>query len=287
MSDSSVSGPLRKNFARVISLVWLSRAGLGWLVALPLIAVVNASGVPNLLLGDRALFEPGGLWLAELLRVGAPELVATLRSCWPFFALALAVSVLSKGVLLEQTLDPFASLRAVLRGASSKLTRLLGLSVVELLVKLVLLGALLSLLGALERLLPTANEAWRDSPTALCAALALLGLGVLGVLADVQRVLFFRRPQLRATALQETWSLAARHARLLGSGYLLRVGLGALSLAASARLVELIDVSRAGALRVLSVLLVHLGELLLLTLLEAGWLARVSACAAQPPATRL
>lgn len=284
MSDASER---RGHFVRVLSLVWLLRALLGWLVALPFITIVSASGVGNLLEGDRALFEPGGLWLAELARVSATPLMATLKNSWPYLVLAWALRVLPQGMLAQRALEPFASARVVAQGACRKLGRLLGLSAAELSLKAVWLGVVSLLASALDRFALTANEALRDWPTALCAVLALLGLGALSVITDTRRILLFRSPALRGAALHETVSVACEHARLLGSGYLLRMGLGALCLAASTRLVELIDVSRAGALRLLAVLLVHQSVLVLLTLLEALWLERVSACADQAPATRL
>jgi hypothetical protein len=271
-------------FWRTLAAVWLFRALLGWLLALPFIAAVADSGVGRMLEGDRALFEPGGLFLAELGRSSGSIVGATLSTTWPYFVAAFALRTVPQGALLQQALAPSSSVRNALGAAWARLTSLVTLAVAELVAKLVVVVLVL----LVERSAPQGAAGELVRRLALVPGAALLGVGLFGlsVFADVRRGLFFADPELSGAALGPTWDQLRAHALPLFGGYLLRTGMSVLAIAAAARLVEWIDVGRAGGWRVLSVLCVHQAALVLITWLDAQWARRVM-MPLQPPASFL
>jgi hypothetical protein len=273
-----------RSWPRLVVCVWLLRALLGWLVALPFIALVSSSGIGTLVQGDRALFEPGGLWLAELGRVSLPALGATIGTCWPYLLAALALRVVPDAALIQHALEPESAVRPSLRAALHAFKRLLALSACELALKALLLAVVFMVAGALGQ---SSNDTLRRFAPVIATLLGALALGAVSVLADARRALCFVEPEL-GFGLAPTWNIAQTHALGLSASYLFRCGLGALAIACAARLAELIDVSRPGALRVVCVLLVHQAVLLSLTGLHYLWARRVAgAVLAQPPESRL
>ncbi|MFZ5891536.1 MAG: hypothetical protein ACOY0T_10835 [Myxococcota bacterium] len=276
----------RLSFARVVLTVWLGRSALGWLLALPLIGIIGASGVSQGLEADRALFEAGGLWLAELVRLTANELTSTSAACWPYLLLAVAVRAVLQGMLLAQMRAPESGPAQSLRAALGELWTLLAIAGCEIVGKGLWIVIIALIAGAIADAGMVHNEAWRSLLPLLVAAIGSLGFGALGIAADVRRAVLFEFREIRGAALRTVLDVVSEHAKLLASGYTLRAGIGALILACVARLVELVDVSQSGAWRVVSVLGLHQAALLSLTLLDALWLRRISACV-QPPASRL
>ncbi|MGC4088827.1 MAG: hypothetical protein QM756_13185 [Polyangiaceae bacterium] len=272
---------------RVCGWVWLFRSALGWLLGLPFMALVGASGVGGLEGGDRNLFEPGGLWFSELLLKSSASLGATFRAWFPYLVLALAVRTLPQGALFAHANQP-GSPKEALRAAAARFWPLLAIFGAEFAAKA--LSVLLSLLLAqgVGDLPLSSSEALRDLPSLAAVLLGGVALGLCTLLADTRRALLFQRPLLGGVAFQQVLSVALPRSKQLAAGYVARLGLSLLIVAVAARMVELCDVSRPGAFRVVLVLLLHQGALFGLTWLEAAWAARVQdACAAQPPATRL
>lgn len=273
------------NPGRLVTLVavWLSRSLLGWLASLPFVASVAASGVDALYAGDRALFEPGGLFLAELGRASGPLLRATLSTTWPFLLLALALRTLPHGALFHHALVPTSRARAAFGAAAGRFVPLVTVALAELAAKLLLVIVVF----LVERLLTEGHtEALRRAALLLCAGLLGAGLVGVGVVSDVRRALLFSEPELRGVAASATSDHLRAHALPLAGAYLLRSGLGVLAIAVAARLVELVDVGRPGSWRVLAVLLVHQATLALLTVLDARWVRRV-VLPLQPPTSFL
>ena len=271
-------------FWRTLAAVWLFRALLGWLLALPFIAAVADSGVGRMLEGDRALFEPGGLFLAELGRSSGSVVSATLSTTWPYFVAAFALRTIPQGALFQQALTPSSSVRNAFEAARARLMSLVTLAAAELVAKLVVV--VLVLLVERSATQGAAGELVRRLALVPCTALLGVGLFGLSIFADVRRGLLFADPDLSGAALGPTWDHLRSHAPPLLGGYLLRTGMSVLALAVAARLVEWIDVGRAGGWRVLSVLCVHQVALVLITWLDAQWARRVM-MPLQPPASFL
>jgi len=268
-------GP-RSSFGYVLLLNWLTRVTLGWLVALPLITAVGASGLGSLPEADRALFEGGGLWLIELAFRESHALSGGLRAGAVLGLAALALRTPVTAVLFFAAFDAQATLSVAFRRALGGFRRFLGLSVLELVGRGLLLGLTLLAAGALASVSHPANEALAELAPLAAYLLGLLLLALLAVFFECCRAVSVASPKLRLGAvLADAAGFArARTLPLLGS-YLFYVGVSALLLSLGARLVEALDVGRAGALRVVGVCLVHQAALLGLCLLQWLWLRRV------------
>lgn len=274
---------MNRPFWRTLAVVWLFRSLLGWLLALPFIAVVADSGVGRLLEGDRALFEPGGLFLAELGRASSSLLSATLSTTWPYFVAAFVLRTIPQGALFQQALTPSSSVRNVFAVARSRLGPLVTIAAAELVAKLVVVVLVLFV----ERIVTMgATEPMRRLALLPCAAVLASGLFAVSILADVRRGLLFADPELSGAALGAAWLHVRSYALPLLGSYLFRTGLSVLAIAVAARAVEWIDVGRAGGWRVLCVFGLHQAVLGLLTGLDALWARRV-VMPLQPPASFL
>jgi hypothetical protein len=267
----------RSSLGYVLWLNWLTRAVFGWLVALPLIAAVGASGIGALPQADRALFESGGLWLVELSHREAHALSAGLRAGLGFALVALVLRMPVTALLFFATHDPKASLSVAFRRALAGFRRFLGLSVLDLLARALLIALTLLAARSFGSLIPRpANEALADLGPLLVGLGGALLMALLAVFFECCRANAAASPKLSFGAL---FGAATGMARSCGfelfASYLLYVGASALLLAAGARGVEALDVSRAGALRVASVSLLHQGALLGLCLLQGAWVRRV------------
>lgn len=267
----------RSSLGYVLVINWLSRALLGWLVALPLIEAVSGSGIHSLPQADRALFEAGGLWLLEL---GFREMHALLAGLRASLWLALAALVLRTPVsalLYSASVDPKAALPLAFRRALALFPRFLGLSALEACGRGLCVALTLLLAYGLETLVPRAkNEMFADWPTLAAALVCAFLLSTLAVFLECSRAFSAASPQQR---LREVFASAAHATRTralewAGSGALY-VGTLALLLASSGRLVELIDVGRPGAQRVLAVWLLHQGVLLAACWVQSAWVRRV------------
>jgi hypothetical protein len=259
----------------VLSINWLTRVTLGWLIALPLITAVGASGLGALPQADRALFEGGGLWLVELAFRESHALYGGLRAgaLLGFAALVLRIPVTA--LLFSSAFDGKATLSVVFRRSVGSCRRFLGLSVLELLARLVLLGLTLLAARGLDSVSHPTNEVIAELAPSAAYLLGLLLLAVLAVFFECCRAVSVAAPKssLGAVLADAAGFVRTRGLELLGS-YLLYVGLSALLLSLGARVVEVLDVGRAGALRVLGVCFVHQAALLGLCLLQWLWLRR-------------
>lgn len=195
MSGAEIRARYRKG---AIFVTYLLRIGLASLLAWPLAEHLARAG--GGMADDLALFEPGGLYLLEALRLAAPALQAEFRRTALVILLAAYLGLIPLAGLMwalsqEGRLRWRALLQSSLRPLGS-FSLLLGLAIFAygLLFGLTLLGTL-------------ALRAWH-SPHALFAQLASLGLMLLamafvGIVHDLSRarvVLFGSNalPSLRA-----------------------------------------------------------------------------------------
>jgi hypothetical protein len=268
-------GP-RSAWGNVLLLNWLTRVTLGWLVALPLITAVGASGLGALPQADRALFEGGGLWLVELAFRETHALSGGLRAVALLGLAALALRTPITAVLFFAAFDAKATLSVASRRALGGFRRFLGLSVLELLGRALLLTLTVLAAHALESISHPANEALAELAPLASYLLGLLLLAGFAIFCDCCRAVSVQSPRLGLGAVLADASSFFRACalQLLGS-YLFYVGFSVLLLSLGARLVEALDVGRAGALRVVGVCLVHQNALLGLCLLQWLWLRRL------------
>lgn len=249
----------------MILALYLIRLLLAWLLAAPVIGHVAeiAGARPS---SDLALFEPGGLFLLEAIRLGRPALAAELpRTMWILLAAAylglvplaaLMASLTQRGRLRLRELAA-ASLRPL--GAFSLL---LGLA---LSAHAVLGGLTLFVASALFTRLEEQNAALAQAAVLVTALLVAMAIGVAHDLARAHAVL----REARVTEAVRA-GIAALGARPLLS-WALRFVAGAALVAIAAWLSGLLGVK--SPIAIAGVALVHQTTALGLVALRASWLA--------------
>jgi hypothetical protein len=256
-------------------LLWAFRLFGAWLVAAP-VAAVLASNLAHLPRGDAALFEPGGGYLLEALRLSRTGLISTLRtSIWA-------------GVLLGGlTLAPLCALMISLSHSGGLRSRAWAGATAAQLPAFILLSGL-TLLGQAGvavalGLTATVAHGWLqgsfDARLADLLLLPALALGLLLVVAlgigqDLARAALIRH---RAT-VTEAVLLAWRAARLRPLKTLvdwMTPAVWGLAVVVGAAIVSSgLDVARPEQWRTMAVLLTHQLASLALVGLRANWLAR-------------
>jgi hypothetical protein len=264
---------LRSPLTRAWLLNFAARSLLGWVVALPVIGAVSASGLGALPESDRALFEPPGFWLLELVLQAYRVLGASVRTSAIYWLFALAIQSVPTALLMAVAAAPDASFAENVGRAWRSAWRFAAIGLLELLV-----GALLLLLASVAAEFAqssrTDNERW--------AVFGPVAVGIVVLAVFVLVAVFFDASRsaslfsgLRASAAQALSLLRVRGLELAAS-YFWFLAAGVLVVAGAARLSEVVDVGRPGALRVAGVLLLHQLALLALSGIEALWVRRLS-----------
>ncbi len=264
---------LRAPLVSALFVTFALRSLLGWLIALPVLGAVAASGVGALPEGDRALFQAPGYWLLELLLRNYRSLGAAVRVSALLWLVALVVRVLGTALLFAVSAAPQAPLSTSAARAVRCVRRFIAIGVLELLVALVLLLVVSALMGV-ARPSRIESEMWASLPPALMALCGGLLLGLAALFFDGARA---AAVELRLRdSLREAASLLRARGVPLAARYFLLLSAGALAVAVAARLTEALDLSRAGALRVAAVVGLHQGTLLALSALEVLWVTALS-----------
>jgi hypothetical protein len=245
----------------------------GFCLAWPLSSLVASSGVGLRAEGDRALFEGGGYFLAEILRVRGGELEAVARGLLPVFAVGLLLTAAGNAALLvglswRGRLRP----RELLSRASERLPALIVLGVGTALAQLVLLVAGGMLVAAVPE--PIAKPvATTFAQAALWLAVAL-GLGALGGFSDIVKASLVRHESRLAEALSRALK-CLRHLPIRATfGWIPYAGGFLAAVAVAAKLTELGDVSRPGAWRLALVFAFHQAVIIVAVAARAAWFAR-------------
>jgi hypothetical protein len=266
-----------------IGVTYLTRLLVALLASFPLIAAVGASGILEFEPGDGKLFEPGGLYLLELLlreRAVLVELVAPTAALLAFGAL---LGVLPEWLLLRALAPeaPASEGASVSRGLV-RLGALAGASWVARGLLAIVTGALA--MTARSFFVSARDERLALLPTGVVALLGLFGWACLSVLHDLaaMEVAIGGAPPL--AAVERALLAARRHARALAVRYLgWAVASGAVLLAGAAA-ASAFDVTAGGSLAPSGALLLHQLALLGHVGLHAAWLS--SALAATTPRLR-
>ncbi len=245
----------------------------GFCLAWPLSTLVASTGVGLRPEGDRALFESGGYFLLEVLRLRGSELAATAHGLLPVVALGLLLTAVGNAVLLVAlNLRDRLRLPDLLARAGQRVPALALLGVGTALAQ----GALI-VAGALASDALPASLTQPVRTTLQQAALWLLvGLLVsaLGGFSDVVKASLVRHESRLTEALARALR-CLRHRPIRASfGWLPWAALFVGAALAAAQLSELCDVSRPGAWRVAAVFLVHQLVILTAVAARAAWYAR-------------
>jgi hypothetical protein len=255
-----------------ITLDFALRGVAGLLVALPLSAAVAGTAIGHFPEGDRLLFAPGGVYLAEAARVLLPALEPLLAaSLGTTLVLSFALLV-PHAALLVALAEPEETTRAAFLGrALERVPTLFAVTAVALLAELGVLFVFVGLAGMAAR--AVGGERSGD-----VAAVLVMLLGV-GLAAAVGRVRDLARAG--AVMLQLDGPDALRHgAQTLLSrapavlpAWLGPVLLSAILVVAAALFAGALDASRPEAWRAALVLLVHQGTAFALAWCRALWLS--------------
>jgi hypothetical protein len=274
---SSLSQSALESFrrSRALAFVWLTRLLVAWVISSPLARALTAQGSSDLPRGDAVLFDPGGLWLVEALRLGWPVLRSELRGSLLLGSVLAWLSLIPLGVLIAALASPrrtplsHSVSRAI--AAFPRLTLLVGAT---LLVQAAAVAASVFAALALQRRLATS---WDERSSDLCA-LGVLGVGLLlavgvGVVQDLARVALVAEDIGALQATRRALATVRRRAAGAFGAWAATSAIGLALTLAAAVLVGAIDVSRSGEWRVVLVTILHQAAVLSLVFCRATWLA--------------
>jgi len=194
MNDSSPTRAARlSTAAAACMLLWISRTLLGLLVSYPIVLAIQASSMTSGPEGDAVLFQPGGLLLLELLRIGGPWLASALRLVLLLALLSAILELVPLALALDLLWLPGGMLLERSARALRLFPKFLALGAIALLAQAALLLAASLLGAALKPALSSADERLRSIAPIALIGLALLGCGWFGGVLDIARARLVQR----------------------------------------------------------------------------------------------
>jgi hypothetical protein len=263
--------PLRR--VRSVTIYFVAHLAAAVLFALPAFALVAGTGIGRFPEGDRLLFQPGGLLLAEVARTVASALWSSIASARVSGALLFALLLVPHAALLVSLSESEREPENVVWGrAIGHLPVLLLLSGLSFFAQAVVLFAAVTVATTIRDAMTSSTARNAD-----LAYLAVLSVGVLlalalGLVRDLGRAAAVR-DSLRAKAALRVGLMTFARApgrTLLGWAAPAAVGLALVLLGAA--VTGLFDVSRPGAWRVWFVALAHQAIAYALCWCRAFWL---------------
>jgi hypothetical protein len=260
------------------------------LASYPLVAQVSASGIVDFEPGDGKLFEPGGLFLLEVLlheRAGLGALVAPTAVLLAAGALASVVPewmLLNALAAASRKATHAAATRSGPLHAMPRLGALaLGLWVAR--------GLLAALTAALATTAHSSLAGARDERLALLASagavlVGLAGWACLSVLHDLAAIEVTRAGASALGAVERALWVARRQARGLGARYAAWTLASGGVLVAGVAAASAFDVSTGGSFAPTAALILHQVTVLARLGLHAAWLAGAIGLAARVPDRR-
>lgn len=264
-----------------VGVAYLTRLLVAWLASFPVVAAVSASGVLDFEAGDGKLFEPGGLYLLEVLLRERAVLVELVAPTALLLGLGALLGVLPEWLLLRALASPGAlpGGAALSRG----LPRLGALAVGSWAAR----GLLALLTGALAMTARSFFVSARDErlallATAVVALLGLVGWACLSVLHDLAAIEVAIRGAAPLTALERALFAARRHGRALAVRYAAWAMASGAVLVGGAAAAGSFDVTAGGSLAPAAALSLHQLAILAQIGLHAAWLSSALAATAPP-----
>jgi hypothetical protein len=255
----------------------LSIAGLrlfaGFCLAWPLSQLLAQTGVGLRAEGDRALFEGGGYFLLEVLRLRGGELAAVARGLLPVLGLGLLLTAAcNAAILVGLNLQGRLQLRELLSRAGERLPRLVLLGGGTTLGQVLLFLAGTIAASAIPEVL--ARPASTTAAEALLWLVVALGVGALGGFSDLVKASLIRHEARLFEALAHAFR-CFRHRPIRASfGWVPYAALFLAMAVLAGELTEIIDVARPGAWRVACVFVIHQLVVLSSVTARAVWYAR-------------
>ncbi len=255
--------------ARAVMLQYGYRVVAAFVVAFPAAQTIGkiAASFPG---GDRALFEPGGFYLLEALRLGGAPVPGALEGAAVVGALLAFVGLFPLAVALEVLRRPSASLADAVRRGAARFPTFAVVGAVTVLAQTAVITLASAVLGALP-FHSFLNERNADGLLVVLAAVPALVVFALGVVEDLVRAELVSGAEAWVPALLR----ALRTLRFRPGDVLRRLwlpSLGAPLLALGAMFATTgIDVSRPGAVRISTVFVMHQLVVLGIVVLRTGW----------------
>ena len=264
--------PLRR--ARSVTVYFVAHLAASVLFALPAFALVAGTGIGRFSEGDRLLFQPGGLLLAEVARTIATALWSSIASARVSGALLFVLLLVPHAALLVSLSQSEREPENVVWGrAIGHFSVLLLLSGFAFFAQAVVLFAAVTVATMVRDAMTSSTARNAD-----LAYLAVLGVGMLlalalGLVRDLGRAAAVRNSLKAKAALRVGLMAFVRTPgrTLLGWAAPTAVGLALVLLGAA--LTGLFDVSRPGAWRVWLVALAHQAIAYALCWCRAFWLS--------------
>jgi len=107
----------------LVGSLYAFRLCASWLVVMPFVAALAGAGVRDQPLGDATLFEPGGVYLVETLRLALPTVAGTFFNAASWFVIGSVLSVLIQGVVIHGQSQPEGSLGSAFQRSISSFPR--------------------------------------------------------------------------------------------------------------------------------------------------------------------
>jgi hypothetical protein len=257
---------------RMIVFDFLLRSIAGLLVALPFAAAVTSTTIARYPEGDRLLFAPGGVYLAEAVRLLLPLLLPLLAaSVGTTIALSFAL-VVPHAALLVALAEPEEAPTASFWGrALERVPTLLAVTGIALLAELALLLVFSGLASMAGR--AVSAERASDVVSVLVALVGVLLALSVGVVRDLARAGAVRHGLDGPDAIRHGLVTFFTRAGAALPAWLGPALLSCMVVLGAALFAGALDVSRAEPWRAWLVLLVHQGAALCLAFCRAIWLS--------------
>jgi hypothetical protein len=267
-----------------LTLLWISRTLGSLLVACPLLFAITGTGVVNGPENDAPLFQRGALLSLELVRIGAPELGAALKSCLVLCAFCATLGLVPLAAALDlletQEVDSFA--RRFAHGVRV-FPGFLALSAITLLAQSALVLACSLLAGALGAGLHGQDERLLSLAPSALFGVGLLGCAWLGALLDVARGALIQHDlKSRAALLHALLILREDPLAVLFGSYPSSAG-AVFSGLSAAWLLTRIDLSGPATRAIVLAFAVHQLAIIISIALRVRWLSTALALSVRAP----
>lgn len=260
------------------ALLYAARVVWAALLALPLYGALLSRGVEHLPFGDAHLFEQGGVYLVEALRLSKTALSASAPLALFLLLLGLMFNVLPGSAMVHAVADRGARVSLCYQRALASFPRF------------VLLGGIGFALQCLALLLGVAVALWArtlvsggsgavsgELTFAAVTLLALLSMTGIGIVIDLARAASIQRPGDLWQGLQQALRcVSAGRIRLL-SAWAAPFAVVLMLTLLTGYAVGALQLEKAGAWRWLLALLLHHGVLLAACVAELAWQHRALA----------
>jgi hypothetical protein len=259
--------------ARAVLMVWLFRVGAGLAVSYPTARVVGVFIPPAFPTSDAALFEPGGLYAVEAVRLGGRAITASLEGSGFVFLLGSIAACFPLAIALTGLLHPDESVGRLARRAAEAMPSLVVLggtfALLQTIGMAIVAGGIATFSGSLDAVM---DEPLADICVWLVALAATLPVVGIGLIHDLARAAVLRHETRARGAMFAALGVVRRMPRIVVARWFFPAIAGVGLVGVAAFVSGALDVSRPGAARVAGVFMLHQATVLGLVVLRLFWL---------------